>query len=430
MSIIIIKTFRMNKKVCVLICIIIIALLFVIVTNSRYYEQFDTSECYTTPNCKFVENKEYKSCKVPDGNIQRYQICRTDYTPPIPPVPPVPPKVKCVHGKIVSNKCVCASGWKGSQCDIPVPPHDPFYGIQCGDHGSCKNGKCICTDGWTGFNCQIKPEDPCTNVNCGAHGSCKTGKCICTDGWTGDKCQIKPYDPCDGINCGAHGACTNGQCNCTDGWTGDKCDVPPGGGGKPKAVIVIRHGQKGPKGDDGDNNPSLSYLDKPYYFKDAETNPLTGQHVHIGYADLSKTGYDEGKLFATTVPSLADKYAPITRAAILTPADGSNGNTYLTSYPLLKKLSQEGTLKKLDFYRHASDIENLTPKGDDGSVLIAGDAGSLWKEHPSILSILNGQYNGNAKHLDRGQTILIYADDPKKLTQYRQNPSTGSVALQ
>ena len=327
------------------------------------------------------------------------------------PVTPLPPHDPCNgiycgnDGVCINGKCICANGWTGVNCQIK--PQNPCSNINCGAHGSCTNGKCICKDGWIGSNCQIKPQDPCFNVKCGTYGSCKTGKCICKNGWTGVNCQVSPKDPCSNINCGAHGACTNGKCLCKDGWTGDTCDIPHGGG-KPKAVIVIRHGQKGPKGDDGDNNPSLSYLNKPYYFKDAETNPLTGQHVHIGYTDLSKTGYEEGTLFAITIPKLAANFAPITRAAILTPTDGSNGNTYVTAYPLLKKLSQEGTLKILDFYRNTSDIENLTPIGDDGSILIAGNADSLWKEHPSILSILNDRYNGNANHLDRGQTILIY----------------------
>jgi len=420
----------MNKKVCVLICIIIIALLFVIGTNSSYYEHFGISNYNPMSNCYYVLNKEYKSCKVTDNDIQRYQICRTDYTPPVPPVPPVPPKNKCIHGKVVNNKCVCSTGWTGIQCDTPIPPHDPCYGINCGAHGSCQNGKCICTDGWTGFNCQIKPEDPCTNVNCGAHGSCKTGKCICTDDWTGDKCQIKPHDPCDGINCGAHGACTNGQCNCTDGWTGDKCDVPPGGGGKPKAVIVIRHGQKGPNDSDHiqDKNPPIKAPPAtPYYFKDALTNPVTGNHVQINFSNLSKTGYNEGTSFATTIPDLISKYAPITRAAVFNPSD--NANTYLTAYPLLKELSQS-SLKTLDFYSNPSDIENITPTDSDGSILFAGTADTLYKDHDSIISRLNAKYGSHGGELQRGRSIYIYTDSPKKLTQYMQNPSTKSVTRQ
>ena len=87
----------MKKKVFLFIYVVVIALLFIIFTNRSYYEKFDNTGCNT------VDNKEYNLCEYIDvNNVRRYNICKTDY------VPQPPPTIKCLHGKIVNKKNVCA----------------------------------------------------------------------------------------------------------------------------------------------------------------------------------------------------------------------------------------------------------------------------------------------------------------------------------
>lgn len=118
-----------------------------------------------------------------------------------------------------------------------------------------------------------------------------------------------------------------------------------------------------------------------------------------------------------------EDFQPITRALILTPKD--NGNTYLTSYPLLEQLVSNGSLKSWEFYDTAdASEEKMKPGPDDGSILVAGNAGSL----PSILSMLKDQFklDDTPSELQRGRYIYVFSD-PKELREYVQDQDTKTV---
>jgi hypothetical protein len=202
-----------------------------------------------------------------------------------------------------------------------------------------------------------------------------------------------------------------------------------------KVIVVIRHGQKGPDGSDihqdpnpplptNSNDPNIINMLNQTYFKDTKRNPLTNETVRINYADLSKTGYNEGTLFATTVPDIIKNYQPITKAYVFNPED--NANTYITSYPLLKKLVDNGTLKQLIFYEKSSDIseDDITPEDNDGSILIAGNAENLnTSNNPNaFIPRLNKKYHQNAGELQRGRSIYVYGTEDG-LDMYHQSPN-------
>jgi len=328
-----------------------------------------------------------------------------------------------------------SSGMHYKVCDSPVPT-DLCKNVNCGDHGTCQNGNCVCSNGWSGKNCETTiTKDPCVGIDCGKNGTCQNGNCVCSNGWSGKNCEVAPYDPCENVNCGAHGTCNKGKCVCESGWSGSQCDKPSSL--KSKAIFVIRHGQKGKVGSDKiqDPNPKLPYhisdgihgALKDTYLSQALTNPLTGQPVKIYYADISKTGYEEGTSFATTVPHIMKDYQPITSAAILNPSNpNNNGNTYLTTYPLLKQLVQDGTLKKLNFYDKPENID-MSLSDKDGSLLIAGDATTLTRDNSSILSLLNSKYGQSAGELQRGRDIYVYYNS-SKFKKFTQNPGSKTYS--
>lgn len=54
------------------------------------------------------------------------------------------------NGQYDKGSCICYSGWKGPECDVPISQCiDP----QCGGHGTCTEGTCVCTLGYKGENC-------------------------------------------------------------------------------------------------------------------------------------------------------------------------------------------------------------------------------------------------------------------------------------
>ncbi|KAL0175739.1 hypothetical protein M9458_028069, partial [Cirrhinus mrigala] len=54
------------------------------------------------------------------------------------------------NGQYDKGSCICYSGWKGPECDVPISQCiDP----QCGGHGTCTEGTCVCSLGYKGENC-------------------------------------------------------------------------------------------------------------------------------------------------------------------------------------------------------------------------------------------------------------------------------------
>lgn len=55
------------------------------------------------------------------------------------------------NGQYSKGRCLCFSGWKGTECDVPATQCiDP----QCGGRGICIMGSCACNSGYKGENCE------------------------------------------------------------------------------------------------------------------------------------------------------------------------------------------------------------------------------------------------------------------------------------
>lgn len=55
------------------------------------------------------------------------------------------------NGQYSKGRCLCYSGWKGTECDVPATQCiDP----QCGGRGICIMGSCACNSGYKGENCE------------------------------------------------------------------------------------------------------------------------------------------------------------------------------------------------------------------------------------------------------------------------------------
>lgn len=55
------------------------------------------------------------------------------------------------NGQYSQGRCLCFSGWKGTECDVPTTQCiDP----QCGGRGICIMGSCACNSGYKGENCE------------------------------------------------------------------------------------------------------------------------------------------------------------------------------------------------------------------------------------------------------------------------------------
>lgn len=55
------------------------------------------------------------------------------------------------NGQYLKGRCMCHSGWKGSECDVPT---SQCIDITCSGHGTCIVGTCICNPGYKGENCE------------------------------------------------------------------------------------------------------------------------------------------------------------------------------------------------------------------------------------------------------------------------------------
>uniref|UniRef100_A0A8C2K727 Teneurin-3 n=1 Tax=Cyprinus carpio TaxID=7962 RepID=A0A8C2K727_CYPCA len=115
----------------------------------------------------------------------------------------------------IHGECHCNPGWGGNNCEILKT----MCPDQCSGHGTyqTEGGTCTCDTNWTGPDCSI---EVCA-VDCGSHGVCIGGSCRCEEGWTGPVCDLKACHP----RCTEHGTCKDGKCECHQGWTGEHCTV-------------------------------------------------------------------------------------------------------------------------------------------------------------------------------------------------------------
>ncbi|MBN3292063.1 TEN4 protein, partial [Polypterus senegalus] len=118
------------------------------------------------------------------------------------------------NGQYLKGRCMCHSGWKGSECDIPT---SQCIDVACSNHGTCIMGTCICNPGYKGENCE---EEICA-ADCGGHGICVSGTCRCDEGWMGNACDQRACHP----RCNEHGTCKDGKCECSPGWNGEHCTI-------------------------------------------------------------------------------------------------------------------------------------------------------------------------------------------------------------
>uniref|UniRef100_A0A8C2K937 Teneurin-3 n=1 Tax=Cyprinus carpio TaxID=7962 RepID=A0A8C2K937_CYPCA len=151
------------------------------------------------------------------------------------------------NGQYSRGRCLCYSGWKGTECDVPS---NQCIDIHCSGHGICIMGTCTCNTGYKGDNCEegqgyksttsvcIHGECHCNPGwggnnceilktmcpdQCSGHGTYQTegGTCTCDTNWTGPDCSIEVC----AVDCGSHGVCIGGSCRCEEGWTGPVCDL-------------------------------------------------------------------------------------------------------------------------------------------------------------------------------------------------------------
>jgi hypothetical protein len=209
------------------------------------------------------------------------------------------------------------------------------------------------------------------------------------------------------------------------------------------ALLLFRHGQKGPDTSDviQDSNPSIScYIPRAsacnmYYFYDAiSTDPaqnslmalpmFRSQVEAFGPAwsnlgtTLSQTGYEQGQKFIDTVESAiaTQQLTSITKALILSPI--MNANSYVTAFPLLQKLVHNGSLRTILFFDDSGPQPSLIPPPDGGSLLLVADA-AVFGNPMNLISTLNQDYQATLGTPSRGREVYVYTM-PNNVRVYTQ----------
>jgi hypothetical protein len=151
----------------------------------------------------------------------------------------------------------------GNAIAIPSPSPYQYTTVNCGAHGSIQGGKCVCNTGYAGSNCdscdtalgyvqppntQICILDQCSPSTCGCFdtsclakiGVCSTNAsglahCACPQNYQGERCESCKAGYGNYPSCTAacnpvcvHGTCTQSNtCTCVGNWVGSACDACP-----------------------------------------------------------------------------------------------------------------------------------------------------------------------------------------------------------
>lgn len=80
-------------------------------------------------------------------------------------------------GGFHSRACVCCLLFSKAACPV-----------LCSGNGQYLKGRCMCHSGWKGSECDV-PTNQCIDVTCSSHGTCIVGTCICNPGYKGENCE-------------------------------------------------------------------------------------------------------------------------------------------------------------------------------------------------------------------------------------------------
>lgn len=80
-------------------------------------------------------------------------------------------------GGLHSHGCVCCLLFSKAACPV-----------LCSGNGQYLKGRCMCHSGWKGSECDV-PTNQCIDVTCSSHGTCIVGTCICNPGYKGENCE-------------------------------------------------------------------------------------------------------------------------------------------------------------------------------------------------------------------------------------------------
>uniref|UniRef100_A0A6B2E8N3 Putative cadherin egf lag seven-pass g-type receptor n=1 Tax=Phlebotomus kandelakii TaxID=1109342 RepID=A0A6B2E8N3_9DIPT len=144
-------------------------------------------------------------------------------------------------GSASNISCICAAGFTGPRCEIPVAL--AFGECSCLNGGTCgfNSTECVCPSGFEGDRCERTvscngsncPEiTPCAAQPCLNGGSCYVAGsdyyCKCSSGYNGTRCE-NDVNECERAEICGHGICVNlpgsFKCYCEPGYTGAVCDL-------------------------------------------------------------------------------------------------------------------------------------------------------------------------------------------------------------
>ena len=114
-----------------------------------------------------------------------------------------------------SVKCVCPTGYNGTNCNISVGVCDPNRYM---NNGSCQdilgNFTCSCPSPLSGILCVVDTVNDCYMIlnPCANNGTCIDNisgyDCLCADGFTSTNCTVN-IDDCDSNPCMNSGSCVD-----------------------------------------------------------------------------------------------------------------------------------------------------------------------------------------------------------------------------